>query len=72
MSKKSRKHRTRTPNLPQEVMSIADRKAKRAAAFRTADDFSPDYGYVIKDLRRIGLLAGSFIVILIVLSIVLK
>ncbi len=35
-------------------------------------DFNPDYSYVIKDLRRIGALAGTFIVILIVLSFFLR
>lgn len=30
--------------------------------------FSPDYSYIVKDLGRIGTLAGSFILILIVLS----
>lgn len=31
-----------------------------------------DYGYVIKDLRRIGILAGSFIAILVILSFFLR
>jgi hypothetical protein len=31
-------------------------------------EFKPDYSYVIKDLKRIGLLAGSLILGLIVLS----
>ncbi len=30
--------------------------------------FNPDYHFVIGDIRRVGILAGSFIVILIVLS----
>ncbi len=30
--------------------------------------FNPDYSYVVKDLRRIGVLAGSFIAILVILS----
>ncbi len=34
----------------------------------TTAEFNPDYSYVIKDLKRIGLLAGTFFVILIVLS----
>lgn len=33
--------------------------------------FNPDYSYVIKDLRRIGVLAGTFFGILIVLSFIL-
>jgi hypothetical protein len=30
--------------------------------------FNPDYHFVIKDIRRVGVLAGSFIIILVVLS----
>jgi hypothetical protein len=35
-------------------------------------DFNPDYTPVIKDLKRIGALAGSFFVILIILSFFLR
>ena len=35
-------------------------------------EFKPDYTHVIRDLRRIGILAGSFIVILIVLTFFLR
>ncbi|MCI0520933.1 MAG: hypothetical protein L0Z70_11860 [Chloroflexi bacterium] len=35
-------------------------------------DFNPDYSYVKKDLKRIGALAGSFIMLLIVLSFFIK
>lgn len=38
----------------------------------TAAEFNPDYSYVIKDLKRIGLLAGSFFVILIALSFIIR
>jgi hypothetical protein len=31
-------------------------------------EFNPDYSYVKRDLRRIGTLAGFFIVVLVVLS----
>jgi hypothetical protein len=34
--------------------------------------FNPDYSYVAKDLRRIGLLAGTFISILVILSFFLR
>jgi len=30
--------------------------------------FNPDYHFVIRDVRRVGILAGSFIAILVVLS----
>jgi hypothetical protein len=36
---------------------------------RTTDGgFNPDYGYVISDLRRIGVLAGIFFVALVLLA----
>ncbi len=31
-------------------------------------DFNPDYTHVINDLKRIGVLAASFLVVLIILS----
>jgi hypothetical protein len=37
----------------------------------SATEFNPDYSYVISDLKRIGLLAGVFFVILIALSFIL-
>jgi len=40
-----------------------------ASSSRTSTgEFNPNYDYVIRDLKRIGILAGSFFVILIVLS----
>jgi hypothetical protein len=38
----------------------------------TSAEFNPDYSYVIKDLKRIGTLAGTFFVILIILSFFLR
>jgi|APSaa5957512622_1039677.scaffolds.fasta_scaffold188435_2 hypothetical protein len=35
-------------------------------------EFNPDYSYVIQDLKRIGILAASFVVILIVLSLIIN
>jgi hypothetical protein len=35
-------------------------------------DFNPDYSHVISDLKRIGILAGSFFAVLIVLSFIIK
>jgi hypothetical protein len=43
-------------------------KARRAPRRYSSTDFDPDYTHVIQDLRRIGLLASSFLVILVVLS----
>jgi hypothetical protein len=35
-------------------------------------EFNPDYTYVKRDLKRIGILAGSFFAILIILSFFLQ
>ena len=44
-----------------------------ASSARSADkEFNPDYTYVIKDLKRIGLLAGIFFSALVVLSFFLR
>jgi len=44
--------------------------AVNTAATRT--EFNPDYTHVKRDLKRIGILAGSFFAILIVLSFFLR
>jgi len=45
--------------------------AQKATTSRSSE-FNPDYSYVRKDLKRIGILASSFFVILIVLSFFLR
>lgn len=42
------------------------------ASRKTYDDFNPDYSQTIKDLKRIGILAGSFFTVLVVLAIFLR
>ncbi len=42
-----------------------------SSANKLPDNFNPDYTYVKKDLRTIGILAGVFITILVVLSLFL-
>jgi hypothetical protein len=37
----------------------------------TAADFNPDYTYAKQDLKRVAIMAGSFIAALIVLSFIL-
>lgn len=47
------------------------RQVSKSGAFMPAPrttEFNPDYTYIKHDLRRIGMLAGAFFVILIVLS----
>jgi hypothetical protein len=52
------------------------RQTSRGATFgglqRAGAEFNPDYTHVKRDLKRIGTLAGSFFVLLIVLSFFLK
>lgn len=73
MSKKRSKKRKRRPNLPSDALGTTAtvRKAPTGVA-KGSGAFNPDYTYVIEDLKRIGVLAGSFIVILIVLSFFLR
>jgi hypothetical protein len=41
------------------------------SATEIPSDFNPDYGYVVKDLKRIGLLAGTFFTLLVITAIVM-
>jgi hypothetical protein len=49
-----------------------ERTSQSAAAQSSREDFNPDYSYVIKDLRRIGTLAGTFLLVLIILAFFLR
>jgi hypothetical protein len=50
------------------------RQVSKSAAFIAPQrtEFNPDYTYIKRDLGRIGILAGSFFVILVALSFFLK
>ncbi len=53
------------------------RQVSKSAAFMPGasprpTEFNPDYTYIRRDLRRIGTLAGTFFVILVVLSFFLR
>ncbi len=68
----------REVEAPVAAASPASARAGSAAASRSftrrpaqAVEFNPDYSYIIKDLKRIGLMAGTFFVILIALSFIL-
>ena len=43
-----------------------------SASRNTATEFNPDYTHIKRDLGRIGVLAGSFFAVLIVLSFFIK
>jgi len=75
MSQKSRsKKQTRKTPAPRPVEneSAASQPSQAAFAGSTsrsfATEFKPDYSQTIKDLKRIGILAGIFFAVLIVLA----
>ena len=66
---KKQKHETRKVSTGSELgvkAVVASRRGESTA------EFNPDYSYVRKDLKRIGILAVSFIAILAVLAIFLR
>jgi len=63
MSKK-RKRKEQAGNTIKESSHSASSSSSR----NRPDNFNPDYTYVKKDLRTIGILAGIFITILVALS----
>ncbi len=46
----------------------ANRPASASASLSGRAEFNPDYSIVKRELKRIGVLAGTFIIILIVLA----
>jgi len=65
MSKKSKRQNRRETGTAGEMSSSDPVMSNRPSGF------NPDYHFVIKDIRRVGILAGSFIGILIILAIFL-
>jgi hypothetical protein len=64
MSKKTRRQQRRETTLIQQP--------EAASGARKGTDFNPDYSDTIKDLKRIGMLAGTFVTILVILSFFLR
>jgi len=71
MAKKTRKRSVSSPAAVAQTASTTAATAQKATTSRSSE-FNPDYSYVKKDLKRIGILASSFFVILIVLSFFLR
>ena len=67
MSKK-RKRQTRIETTPESRVTPGSSGTTRSLR----DEFNPDYSYIYKDLRRIGTLAGTFLLILVILSFFLR
>jgi len=80
MSKKSKKrssstHRKSSSELGQQTLiAVSSDQTINRSYLRTqgSGEFNPDYSYVIRDLKRIGIMAGSFFLILIALSFFLR
>ena len=66
MSKKQKR------SVSQNAESVVVVKQSTGRAPISSAEFNPDYSYVVKDLKRIGMLAGSFFVVLIALSFILN
>jgi hypothetical protein len=65
MSKKSKRPITR------EVNSGIEKSISDPLIGNRPTGFNPDYHYVIKDIRRVGILAGSFLIVLVTLALIL-
>ena len=71
MPKKNKRQVRRDDSEPRQT--AVDKVAVSAvAAPARSTEFKPDYTPVIRDLRRIGILAGSFIGILVILTFFLR
>ncbi len=70
MPKKNRKRSLSTPQSSTPAAAVSTPRTTSNRSLTT--EFNPDYSYVKSDLKRIGLLAGSFFVVLIVLSFFLR
>jgi len=63
---------TRKAPVAGEADAVTVERSSASPYSRRAAEFNPDYTYIIHDLKRIGMLAGSFFVILVILSFILK
>ncbi|MBL8092570.1 MAG: hypothetical protein JNL73_00275 [Anaerolineales bacterium] len=75
MSKIRKARKLRSPNVPLDyepvvVAPVAAAQTEARVSETTVGQF--DYSHTVSDLRRIGLLAGTFIVVLIALTFVIR
>ncbi len=66
MAKKSRRARRRTPSTAQPVRIQRSEQAPVSQAAEKVD-FRDEYHYVVEDLKRIAIIAGGLMVLLVVL-----
>lgn len=61
-----------TVTEPVESSSTAGKSGKTSRSESTAEEFRSEYAYVLKDLRRVFLLAALLFALLIVLNLILQ
>jgi hypothetical protein len=54
--------------IRREVKPVIEKSVSDALVGNRPSGFNPDYHVVIRDIRRVGILAGSFIVILVAMA----
>jgi hypothetical protein len=62
----------RSVSTPAAVPQTAATKSTSTTRATFTQEFNPDYTHVTNDLRRIGIMAASFFVILVALSFFLR
>ena len=75
MSKIRKARKLRTPNVPESFEPVAPAPVvpQQATGTRPSESVGQfDYSHTIGDLRRIAVLAGSFIVVLIALTFIIR
>lgn len=67
MANSNKKRSNRTASVSTPAVSAPVKVSRSSVA-----EFNPDYTYVKKDLAKIGIMAGTFITILVILSFFLR
>lgn len=70
MPKSKRQSRKVSSRSTAPASNVSAKSASGASLYER--EFNPDYSQTLKDLRRIGLLAGSFLSLLVILSFFLR
>lgn len=72
MAKKYKRYVSQSLKEQTDANAATGTAVATAAPRRATTEFNPDYGHIIRDLKRIGILAGTFIAVLVVLSFILN
>jgi hypothetical protein len=67
----AKKHSRKVSNASAQVSAVVE-ASPTARRRLTSTEFNPDYSDIVHDLKRIGVLAASFFVVLIALSFILR